>query len=237
MPSFPRDKRYSSGGKMPRGKGNYILIVDKNMQKSMGINIGDSVHVEMALVGDYVPKIEAEKQIKVMSGMDTITAIKTRRSIEKFTDQRVEDELIHTILDAGFCAPSAKDKRPWHFVVVREKETMKGLARTCSYYQPLVRADCCILVCGDKVAEGMTDLMLEGCSASVQNMLIAIQALGLGGIWLGFQLGAKKYAYMAELLNLPPKIVPVAMIALGYPLEQKEEYDRFDQAKVHFEKW
>ena len=60
--------------------------------------------------------------------METLTAIRTKRSVRTYTDQPVPEEIIRQILDAGRRAQSSKNTQPWQFVIVRERETLHQLA-------------------------------------------------------------------------------------------------------------
>jgi len=222
---------------IPKGNGVYILVLDKELRNLAGVNYGDMLFVEIELdeVSNLV-SIGASKNLKV-SSMDVITAITTRRSIREFTDQDIDDDTIQTIVNAGFCAPSAKNKRPWHFIVIRDKKTLFDLSNNSLDHQVIQGSACCVIICGDKVIQGMNEFLIEDCSASIQNMLLTIHGLGLGGVWCGICSGSKESKHINEVIELPVKIIPIGMIAIGYPAEQNENYDRFDKSKVHYEKW
>ena len=79
--------------------------------------------------------------------------------------------------------------------------------------------------------------MLQDCSASIQNILLAINALGLGACWCGIHPREERIMGIKELFNLPENIIPVGGIVLGYPAEEKEPRSRFNPDKVHYEKW
>ena len=85
------------------------------------------------------------------SGMDVLTAIRTRRSIRRYTTEQIDDDTIETILEAGFCAPSASNKRPWHFMVIRDKATLGAIADAHPYAKMMPGARCCIVAIGDEV--------------------------------------------------------------------------------------
>lgn len=222
---------------IPKGNGIYILVLDKVLRNEAGVNYGDMLFVEIEL--DEVSKsvlLGESKNLKACN-IDVMTAITTRTSIRKFTDQEIDDDTINTILYSGFCAPSAKNKRPWHFIVIRDKKTLFEISDICSNYKVIGQSACCVIVSGDKVVQGMNDFLIEDCSASIQNMLLAIHGLGLGGVWCGIHSGSKENKHINEIIELPVKIIPIGMIAIGYPAEENENYDRFDKSKVHYEKW
>jgi nitroreductase len=222
---------------IPKGKGAYILPVDRELLKRIGA--GDPVlHVTMR---SQDPRRDVVAQVTPdripTCGMDAITAIKTRRSIRKFTDKAIDDTLLNTILDAGFCVPSAKNKKPWHFIIIKNKESLKKLANGNPDMAMLPDADRCVAVCGDKMQEGMPGFLFEDCAAAIQNMLIAAHGLGVGAVWCGIHTGMPAYENTIEILGLPQKVIPIALIALGYPAEEKIPIERYDISRIHHGKW
>ncbi len=169
--------------------------------------------------------------------MDVFSAIKGRRSIRFYTDQPVSDDEINKILEAAMYAPSAHNKRPWHFVVIRNKEELARISKVQKYHRPIGRADCCIVVCGDKSVQTNHDLLLNDCSAATQNILLAAHGLGLGAVWCGVTTGADVAHYLQERLPLTSDIIPIALVALGHPAEERKTDDRFEASKIHYEEW
>lgn len=221
-----------------RGNGSYILTIDKKMQKEIGIGDNDTLLVTMEADNLAVKeKLDSSIAKIEISNMDVLTAIRTRRSIRKFSKKTIDEEALNTIMEAGFCAPSSKNKRPWHFILVKEREKLIKIAENDSNHKFISESYCCIVVCGDKNTQGMYDFILEDCSAAVQNMLLAAHGLGIGAVWCGLMKGTNALKFIIELFELPTKIIPVAMIAFGYPDENKESFERFDVSKVHYEKW
>jgi nitroreductase len=223
---------------IPKGNGAYILPLDKQLQKSINIDDDKPLQIIMRPLSnketEYIPN---DYELLDSANIDLIAAIRTRRSIRKFTNRKVEDKLLYTVLNAGFCAPSAKDKRPWHFIVIRDKDILHKLSDNKTDVKMLPEADLCIAVCGDKVLEGMEGYLLEDCAASIQNILLAAHGLGLGAVWCGLYPNAECSKNTIAVLELPQKVMPVALIAIGYPDEQKEAENRFDKSRIHFDKW
>lgn len=169
--------------------------------------------------------------------MDVLDAIFTRRSIRKFTGEPINEDDLRTILKAGFQAPSAHNFQPRNFVVVRDKETIEKIAQFHNYGKMLPKAGCGIIVCGDKEKQPEPGFLIEDCSASIQNILLAAHGLGLGAVWCGVYSVTKLTESMSDVLGLPKNIIPVGMVVLGVKDEEKEPIDRYDESKVHFDKW
>lgn len=167
-----------------------------------------------------------------------MNAIFERRSIRRYTDKPIPKENILDILKAGMAAPSAGNERPWQFIVVDDKNVMNGIMKIHPYSQMLKEASHAIIVCADKNLRRFdVDFWVEDCSAATENMLIMAQHLGIGSVWLGLYPDMERVRKIGELLKLPDHVVPFAIIALGYPAEKKEATDRFDETRIHYNKW
>ncbi|MCX8056852.1 MAG: nitroreductase family protein [Ignavibacteria bacterium] len=169
--------------------------------------------------------------------MELWEAILTRRSIRKFKSQIIPEELIEKILRAGMQAPSARNKQPWHFVVIRNREMLNKISEVHPYAYMLKEAPLGILICGDTNIETTIEYIVQDCSAATQNMLLAAHGFGLGAVWLGIYPREQRITALKELLQIPNHIIPIAMIAVGYPDEIKSFEDRFNPERIHYEKW
>jgi nitroreductase len=101
----------------------------------------------------------------------------------------------------------------------------------------LKEAPVAILICSDEPLQKYEDYWIQDCSAATENLLIAIQAKGLGGVWLGVYPIMDRVAGIRQLLGMPENVIPFALIALGYPSEQKPPAERYNEARVHHERW
>ena len=144
-----------------------------------------------------------------------IRAIKTRRSIRQFKKDPVPDEILDQILESGLWPPSGKNNQPWKFAVIRDPATKESLATFTHYSSVIDHAPACIAVFLDhrRVYDRTKDVLAVG--ASIQNMLLTIHGLGLGGVWLGEILKNKEK--VRELLGTDQDLELMAVVALGYP--------------------
>jgi nitroreductase len=164
-------------------------------------------------------------------------AIFKRRSVRKFTGQAIDDQLIKKILAAGMAAPSAGNEQPWQFIVVKNKEILKKVSECSPHAKVAAAATMAIIVCGDLSLERYEGYWVQDCSAATENMLIETAFLGLGAVWLGVYPLAERVTYLQECFSLPKTIVPFAVIPVGFPAQELPANDRYDQARVHYEKW
>lgn len=223
---------------LSRGNDKFIMVLDKGLQKAIAFD-GNKMTAHITMASEELSHIKEKKQepIAAVSSMDVLTAIKTRQSIRKFTSESIDEVIINTILYAGFYAPTAKDKRPYHFILIRDKLLLSELAGQNINASILNFAPCAVVVCGDKNIEGMKEFLYSDCAAAAQNMLLAIHGLGLGGVWCGIAANSDWQKLLIHKLALPLKLEPVAVLAFGYPDEIKELSHRWEPEKIHYDKW
>jgi nitroreductase len=159
----------------------------------------------------------------------------TRRSVRDFTSEAVTEQQIDSMLKAAMAAPSARDLRPWHFVVVTERATLDELAEVHKYAHMLKEAPSAIVVCGDqKISERH---WVEDTCVATQNILLAASALGLGGVWISLYPKKKHQRAVRDLLHIPEHVGVLCVVALGYPSEKPKERTIYDAERVHVEEW
>ena len=163
--------------------------------------------------------------------------ILSRRSIRKYTSQPVSDELIKEILKAAMAAPSAGNEQPWHFIVIKDRAILDEIPKIHQYTHMLKEAPAAILVCGDERLERFKGFWVQDCSAATQNILLACQAKGLGSVWCGIYPVAERVQAFQKLLGIPAEVKPFSLVALGYPAEEKEPANRYNEERVHYNKW
>ena len=172
---------------------------------------------------------------------DALTAIRTRKSVRKFMPQRkVEDAKIEQLLRAAMCAPTAMDTRPWEFVVVKDPALLAQLGERLPYSRCGDGATAAIVVCGnlDNGLPGRSkEYWIHDCSAATMNLLLAAHALGLGAVWTGVYPGEDRVRIVREILAIPEGYMPLNVIPLGYPAEDPPAKDKWNPAKIHYERW
>lgn len=224
---------------LSRGNGNYILVINKAMQNLIGMQEKMiSVQVTMCLDNQANSQDKAITKMELAAcNMDIITAIQNRRSIRKFTSEQIDDKIIYTILSAGLAAPTAKNKRPCHFIVVKNKESLLKLSQNNGNARMLMTAACGIIVCGDSNVESRKEFLHADCAAASQNSLLCVHGLGVGSVWCGVAANSDCKKFIIEKFDLPLKMEPFSVIALGYPDEIADPQDRWDLDKIHTDTW
>jgi nitroreductase len=169
--------------------------------------------------------------------METIQTIRTRRSIRAFKPEPVPNETIQTILEAAMFAPSACNAQPWHFIVIDDRHLLDTIPTFHPYSKMLKEASLAVVVCADPRLEVVSGYWVQDCSAATQNLLLAIHDCGLGGVWLGVYPDQERVKKVQNLLNMPEEIIPLCVVAAGWPAEEKAKEERFNLKRVHHNGW
>ncbi len=160
-----------------------------------------------------------------MRELSAFQAIRERRSIRSFRPDPIPEESIHRILIAAQRAPSAGNKQPWFFYVVRNAEMRKALAHAAHDQDFIAQAPALIVVCAEPARSasrygmrGEKLYAIQDTAAAVENMLLTITELGLGSCWIG----AFDEDGVIDALSLPSSFRPVALLPVGFPEEEGE---------------
>jgi len=162
-----------------------------------------------------------------------LDVIASRRSVRKWKPDAVSEADIKDVLEAAMNAPSAVNEQPWHFIVLSGEvlESFVKVNGNTPKGSPVG-----ILVCGDKKLDKLGGFFLQDCCAATQNILLAVHAKGLGGVWTA--VFPNTVPGVRKLLNLPEDVVPIAFVPFGYPAsERPKPASRYDETKVHRNGW
>lgn len=164
---------------------------------------------------------------------ETMDAIFKRTSVRKFQEAPVEQEKLDLLLKAAMAAPSAGNQQPWEFYVTTSKPLLRTLSGCSPYSGCTAEAPLAIVPCF------RTDgLRFSGCaqmdmSAAVENILLEAVEQGLGAVWMAITPDQDRIDAVAEALDLPQGLQAFAIVAVGYPVAQTQQQNRFDEARVH----
>ncbi|MBR3628226.1 MAG: nitroreductase family protein [Elusimicrobia bacterium] len=169
------------------------------------------------------------------SANSAIDNILNRKSVRKYSDKKVEQAKIDTILKCAMAAPSAMNKQPWEILVVTDKEKLEKIAEICPNASYAKSSQVTIIVCGDKT---VSDKFWEqDCCAVTENILLAAEALDLGSVWCAVYPFDEKVNAVKSLFGLPENVIPLNVIPMGYPFAKEEPKQKYDVKKVHNNNW
>jgi len=170
---------------------------------------------------------------------DTLTVIHERKSVRNFTGAPISRADLDKIIRAGMAAPTAVNMQPWSFVVITDKKVMDDLALGLPYAKMLRRAGAAIVVCADpdKAYERSKDFAIIDASLAGENILLAIEALRLGGVWTAVYPYSDRMQHVRNIVHIPQGIIPLNVTVVGVPDGQDKPKDKYRKEKIHWEHW
>lgn len=176
----------------------------------------------------------SEKKEGKFQTQDALETIFARKSVRKYLSKPVEKEKVELLMKAGMAAPTGKDTRPWEFIVVTDRVVLDSMAAALPYAKMLKDAPLAIIVCGDTTKSSYWYL---DCSAATENILLAAEALGLGAVWTATYPYDDRMEVVKKVAALPEHIRSLCVIPVGYPAIPHSPKDKWDETKVHYNKW
>ena len=157
--------------------------------------------------------------------MDVVTAITERRSVRKYEAKPIPDKDLRTILESGRLAPSAANRQPWHFVVIRDPDQKRELSEACSGQTWM--ADAAVIIAGVGKPSVSEKWYPVDVAIAMQNMILAAAALGYGTCWIG----AFDEDRVKSVLAIPEDLEVVALTPVGLPADRPEPRPRQDMSE------
>jgi len=181
--------------------------------------------------------IKSEKKC----GPDTLETIFERKSVRNYKTDEVSKEHLEMIVKAGMAAPTARDTRPWEFIVINDREILDKLAEGLPYAKMAKQASAGIIVAGDlEKQNGREDspYWIMDCSAAIQNVLLAVEHLELGAVWTALYPNEDRINVVRNLFpEMPQTIVPLAFIPVGVPQGTDKPKDKYNPEQIRWNKW
>jgi nitroreductase len=170
---------------------------------------------------------------------DALSVIQSRKSVRNFTGASVDKSALETIVKAGMAAPTAVNMQPWSFVIVSDRAGLDKLAAALPRAQMLSKAGAAIIVCTEpkKAVNGNESFAVIDASCASENILLAIEALGLGGVWTAAYPDPDRMKAVRQALGIPEDVIPLNVIPVGHPTGVDKPKDKFKKEKIHWETW
>lgn len=177
--------------------------------------------------------------------MEMMEGLMTRRSVRKYTDQKIDKATLTEIIRAAQYAPTAHNRQPWEFLVVDDREVLANLRHIQRWTSFAKDAACVVFVLGDVSQSFNRDKENEkwsfvdvDCAIATENLMLAAWAKGIGTCYCGAAPMQRVVDDLKEYLKLPDNISPFAIVTMGYPAETpKQPEGRFKEEKIHWGKY
>ena len=165
-----------------------------------------------------------------------LALLKSRRSIRRYRPDPVPDEMVEGLLEAGRWAPSASNRQPWHFIVVRDPAILQEVAQHAAYFfirwAHVAEAPLLIVLCGEARNRVYRQFLHEDIGLAGSQIMLQAKALGLGTCWIG---GLDRKA-IRGILKVPDHVEIVGLLTVGFPAEDPAPPARKPLAEiVHYD--
>ncbi len=180
----------------------------------------------------------------------TIATIMQRKSVRSYNGDTIAADIMEKMLRAAVAAPSGMDIRPWHIVVMTDKSQYEKMFEGNGNMEKFMQSGAVVIFCADTTvtrpprenpdAPAVTlpnPMWRDDMGACTENFLLAAEALGLGAVWTACYPFEERMATVASYLNLPGNVVPYCVVPVGYPTGDNEPKDKWDESRIHYNRW
>ena len=159
--------------------------------------------------------------------------ILSRKSVRSYTDQKLTDAQIETLLRAAMAAPSGRNLQPWSFVVLTDPSEYDTIFEGNFNLDKFKQAAAVIVLCAEQTGNTWRDDL----AAATENLLLAAESMGLGAVWTASYPYEDRYLPPKKALGLPDAVIPYSIVPVGYPAGDEQPKDKWDPDKVHYGRW
>ena len=176
--------------------------------------------------------------------------ILARKSVRSYNGDTIPAAVMENILKAAMAAPSGRDLRPWQIVVMTDKSQYETVFEGNFNMKKFMESGAVVILCADTVfsaptredpdgpaVEQINQLWRDDMGAVTENLLLAVEAYGLGACWTACYPYPDRMDPIKKALALPPTVVPYAVVPIGYPNGETQPKDKWDPACVHYNRW
>lgn len=142
--------------------------------------------------------------------MEVFDAIRTILAVRQYEDRPVPAEIVRRIIEAGRLTGSSMNGQPWHFIVVKDRDTLQEIGKLTRYGPYIAQAPLAVVVAIAKSVFSISDG-----SRAIQSMMLTAWSEGVGSNWAGF-MGPDE---IKPLLGIPEDLDVLAILPFGYPIK------------------
>ena len=176
--------------------------------------------------------------------------ILSRKSVRSYNGDTIPAAVMENLLKAAMAAPSGRNLQPWQIVVMTDKSQYETVFEGNFNMQKFMESGAVVILCADTTFTAPTrdnpdgpavtqinPMWRDDMGAATENLLLAVEAYGLGACWTACYPYADRMAPIKKALALPPTVVPYAVVPIGYPSTENSPKDKWDPARVHYNRW
>jgi len=163
----------------------------------------------------------------------------TRVSMRTFLPTPIATEEVDQLLRSAMAGPTASNKQPWDFVIIRNRAVLDFLASELPYAKMAALAPLGIVVCAapERAYEGSKDYAIVDTSIACTHLILAAEAMGLGAVWTALFPQVEREATVRQVLAIPENVVPLSFVLIGRPRMRLKAKEKYQEANIHCEQW
>ena len=169
--------------------------------------------------------------------MDLLEVMRSRRSVRRYTDEKISDEQLKKILSAALLAPSGHSKYPCEFIVVKNRELLEKMSHCRKGVAKMLDgAAAAVVVVADK---NKSDTFVEDSCVAMMSMQLLAASLGIGNCWIQVRNreaedDSSSENFLRGILNFPENFACQAILSLGFPAKppKARELDKLNFEKI-----
>lgn len=176
--------------------------------------------------------------------------ILARKSVRSYNGDTIPAAVMEDLLRAAMAAPTGMDIRPWSFVVLTDKSEYETIFDGNGNMKKFMESGAIIVVCADTTVTRPTredpdgpavtrpnPMWRDDVAAATENLLLAVEAYGLGACWTACYPFPNTMAPVKAALGLPETVIPYAVVPIGYPATENTPKDKWDISRIHYGRW
>ena len=179
-----------------------------------------------------------------------MTNILNRKSVRSYTGDTIPAEVMENLLRAAMAAPSGRNIQPWSFVVLNDTSRYDEIFGENFNMGMYKQSAAVVVVCADTTVvrpprdnpdapavQQPNGIWRDDMGAVTENLLLAVEAHGLGACWTACYPYADRMEPVKKALGLPATVVPYSVVPIGYPAGDEQPKDKWDASRIHYNNW
>ena len=176
--------------------------------------------------------------------------ILNRKSVRSYTSDTIPAAVMENLLRAAMAAPSGRDIRPWSFVVLTDTTRYDEIFGDNFNMRMYKQSAAVVVICADTTVvrpprdnpdapamQQPNGTWRDDMGAVTENLLLAVEAYGLGACWTACYPYVDRMAPVKKALGLPATVVPYCVVPIGYPGGGEQPKDKADSSRIHYDQW
>ncbi len=179
-----------------------------------------------------------------------MTNILNRKSVRSYTGDTIPAKVMENLLRAAMAAPSGRNIQPWSFVVLNDTSRYDEIFGENFNMGMYKQSAAVVVVCADTTVvrpprdnpdapavQQPNGIWRDDMGAVTENLLLAVEAYGLGACWTACYPYADRMEPVKKALGLPATVVPYSVVPIGYPVGDEQPKDKWDASRIHYNNW